>query len=125
MVWHYLTPVGRQFVYFVDGVATVTAPHSAAGARPTPPARRTPGVQGACEGLTGATGFKMIAVINPDSPVFIEPKFRTQPLTLLTVKKTAEVVSSEGPWYLVRFNDERWGRRVGYIHCSDVTRQDN
>jgi len=121
VVWHYLTPNGRQFVYFVDGVATVTAP---ADTRPVAPARQTPGRQGECQGLTAATGFKNLAVINADSPVFIEPKFRTQPLTLLPAKKTAEVSSADGAWYLIRFNDERWGRRVGYIHCSDVVRQD-
>ncbi len=121
VVWHYLTPNGRQFVYFVDGVATVTAP---AATPPVAPTRQTPGRQGECEGITAATGFKSLAVINADSPVFIEPKFRTQPLTLLPAKKTAEVGSAEGAWYLIRFNDERWGRRVGYIHCSDVVRQD-
>jgi hypothetical protein len=121
VVWHYLTPNGRQFVYFVDGVATVSVP---AGAEPVVPARQTPGRQGECEGVTAATGFKSLAIINTDSPVFIEPKLRTQPLTLLPLKKTAEVVSAEGAWYLIRFNDERWGRRVGYVHCSDVVRQD-
>jgi hypothetical protein len=126
VMWHYLTPGGRQFVYFVDGLATVAAPPDDRANTPlTPPERRTPGIQGACDGVTGTTGFKTIAVINPDSPVFIEPKFRTQPLTLLAVKKTAEVVSADGAWYLIRFNDAQWGRRVGSIHCSDVIKQDN
>jgi hypothetical protein len=122
VVWHYLTPTGRQLVYFVDGVATVTAPTATP---PVPPVRRTPGLQGECVGVTAATGFKIVAVANAEAPVFIEPKFKTQPLTELPPKKTAEVVSAEGAWYLIRFNDERGGRRVGYIHCSDVIRQEN
>jgi len=121
VMWHYLTPNGRQFVYFIEGVATVTAPTATP---PVAPARRTPGEQGECVGVTAAAGVKSVAVVNADSPVFIEPKFRTQPLTLLPTKKTAEIASVEGAWYLIRFNDERWGRRVGYIHCSDVIRQD-
>jgi hypothetical protein len=125
VIWHYLTPSGRQFVYFVNGLATVAEPSPGPDhVPPAAPERRAPGVQGACDGVTGTTGFKTIAVVNPDSPVFIEPKFRTQPLTLLPAKKTAEVVSAEGPWYLIRFTDPRWGRRVGYVHCSDVISQD-
>ena len=121
LMWHYLTPSGRQFVYIVNGVATAREPTATP---PLVPDRRTPGRQGECDGVTAAVGFKSLAVVNADSPVFIEPKFRTQPLTLLAVKKTAEIVSAEGAWYLIRFNDDRWGRRVGYIHCSDVIRQD-
>ena len=121
VVWHYLTPTGRQLVYFVDGVATVIAPTATP---PVPPARRTPGLQGECVGVTAATGRKIVAVANADAPVFIEPEFRTLPLTRLPTNKTAEVVSAEGAWYLIRFNDERWGRRVGYIHCSDVVRRE-
>lgn len=119
--WQYQTPAGPQFIYFINGVATVTAPASDPYGGPhATPERRVPGVQGACNGIAGTPGFKTIAVLNPGSPVFIEPKLRLQPLTLLPAKETAEVISLDGAWYRIRFHDDRWGPRVGYIHCSDV-----
>jgi hypothetical protein len=121
LAWHYPTPSGRQTVYIVGGLATMTAPSRAGSAPPSP---RDLVTLGACDGVRAAAGVKAVAVVNQDSPVFIEPKFRQQALTLLPIKKTADVLSDEGAWFLIRFNDERWGPRQGFIHCSDVTAQD-
>jgi hypothetical protein len=120
-VWHYVTPAGRLPVYFVADLATMAAPAAKRGAPLAAPPRHVPAGIGACEGVSAVSGLKTLIVATPDAPAFIEPRFRQVPLAMLDQGARLEVVRPEGAWYLVRFNDERWGKRNGYVHCSCVS----
>jgi hypothetical protein len=121
-VWYYVTPAGRLPVHFVGGLATIRVPVPAKGSSLQAPARREPGVSASCVGIEAVAGPKALVVRLADTPAFIEPRLRQVPLALLRAGAKLEVVSVDGAWYLVRFSDERWGKRVGYVHCTDVQR---
>ena len=118
--WYYATPDGRLPVYFVADLATATAPVVKRGAAPPAPVRRMPGEIASCNGIRAIAGLKALVVHMPNAPAFIEPRLRAVPLTTLPAGQKLEVTAVDGAWYLVRFKDERWGTRVGYVHCSDV-----
>ena len=58
--------------------------------------------------------------ITSAAPVFIYPQELPTPLATLNAGTTVPVVESTPSWFLVRFNDTRWGPRVGYVHCAKV-----
>jgi hypothetical protein len=61
----------------------------------------------------------------PDvAPVFIEPRVLPQPLATLPAGTSLISLQSEGDWYLVRFADQQWDDRVGYVHCANVRAAD-
>jgi hypothetical protein len=66
------------------------------------------------------SGPKTVTVSTAKAPLFIEPRVLPTPLTDLPRGAEAPVVQVEGDWYLVRFEDRRWGSRVGYVHCAQV-----
>jgi hypothetical protein len=45
------------------------------------------------------------------------------PLTNLPSGTVVPVIGIEGDWLLIRFDDRRWGSRVGYIHCANLRPQ--
>jgi hypothetical protein len=55
-----------------------------------------------------------------DVPVYVEPRTLETPLTTLPSAVMVTVGEREGDWYLVRFEDARWGPRAGYVHCSGL-----
>jgi hypothetical protein len=118
--WYYTTPAGRLPVYFINDLATFAAPSLKRGAPAPAPRRREPPRIGSCDGIVAVLGPKLLHVSATDTPIFIEPRFRQVPLALLAQKARLEVVRPEGAWYLVRFSDERWGKRNGYVHCGAV-----
>lgn len=61
-----------------------------------------------------------VTVATDNAPLFIQPRVLPVPLTNLSVGSALPVAETQGDWYLVRFNDVRWGSRVGYIHCRAV-----
>ena len=64
-----------------------------------------------------------VTVSTDQAPVFIGPRVLAVSLTTLSVGAVVPVVQAEGDWYLVRFEDRRWGSRVGYVHCANVGTQ--
>jgi hypothetical protein len=120
IAWFYTTPAGRLPVYFVQDLATVPLPAATRGVPLPTPTRRVPSRAGACDGILAVTGPKLLVVAPAETPAFIEPRFRQVPLAMLVRGARLDVVRPEGAWYLVRFNDERWGKRNGYVHCRDV-----
>ena len=81
-----------------------------------------PSVRAVPLGSCSQTGWpRRVAVSAPDAPVFIEARVRPVPLTTLALGRVLIVWEADGEWYLIQFDDRRWGPRVGYIHCSDVT----
>jgi hypothetical protein len=64
-------------------------------------------------------------VSSSDAPVFIEARVRPVPLTTLALGIVLTVLEADGEWYLIQFDDRRWGPRVGYIHCSNVTLEED
>jgi hypothetical protein len=60
------------------------------------------------------------AVTLADVPVFIQPRELQTPLTTLPSALMVAATERAGDWYLIRFEDRRWGPRVGYVHCSGL-----
>ena len=60
------------------------------------------------------------AVTLADVPVFIQPRELQTPLTTLPSAVMVAATERAGDWYLIRFEDRRWGPRVGYVHCSGL-----
>ena len=60
------------------------------------------------------------AVTMANVPVYIQPRELQTPLTTLPSALMVAVSERTDDWYLVRFDDRRWGPRVGYVHCSGV-----
>ena len=55
-----------------------------------------------------------------DVPVYIRPGPTEKPLATLTNGVALMVIERAGDWMLVRFQDFRFGPRVGYAHCSQL-----
>jgi hypothetical protein len=60
------------------------------------------------------------AVTLADVPVYVEPRRLQTPVTTLASAVMVTVAERAGDWYLVRFDDPRFGPRVGYAHCSSL-----
>lgn len=54
------------------------------------------------------------------APLFLKPDTTITPLRLTKEGSVLNVLSSEGDWYRVEYNDPQWGRRVGYIEKRHV-----
>lgn len=59
-------------------------------------------------------------VVSAPADVFIRAQQLRQPVASLPIDKIVTQVGAEGEWLLVRFDDQPWGRRTGYVHCSNV-----
>jgi hypothetical protein len=55
-----------------------------------------------------------------DVPVYIRPRPTEKPLATLTNGVALMVIERASDWVLVRFQDFRFGPRVGYAHCSQL-----
>ena len=55
-----------------------------------------------------------------DVPVYIEPRPMEKPLSTFTSGVLLMVIERSSDWVLVRFQDLRFGPRVGYAHCSQL-----
>ena len=53
--------------------------------------------------------------------VFINAVRAQAPMTRLSNGTLLTTMGSQNEWFFVRFVDSQWGRRAGYVHCSDVT----
>jgi hypothetical protein len=60
-------------------------------------------------------------VVTATAAVYIQPKRLVTPLTTFSRGATINTIKREGEWYFIRFEDQQWGRRVGFVHCSDLT----
>jgi hypothetical protein len=89
---------------------------------PTKPSRpesvTAPNVANACQLGQSFEPVKVIAASG--APVFIRPQVLQVPLTTLAADIQVPVIDWSGEWLLIRFEDLRWGPRVGYIHCTNV-----
>src|SRR5262249_31000047 len=122
VMWTYATPSGMQTVYFRQGVASVSPQAKPSTGRETRIVTSAPNsTPGAGQGVCNEDVPGLVMVKADDTPVFVTAKFRPEPLATFYAGTVLSVVNSEGPWRLVRFGDSRWGSRVGYIHCSDLT----
>ena len=43
-----------------------------------------------------------------------------EPLTRFRRGFALPVIGVENDWFLIRFDDPRWGKRVGFVQCADV-----
>jgi hypothetical protein len=55
-----------------------------------------------------------------DVPVYIRPRPTESPLATLTNGVALMVIERSSDWVLLRFQDLRFGPRVGYAHCSQL-----
>src|SRR6266496_2465837 len=74
----------------------------------------------ACDEIRKVPLPNTLTVSVAQTPVFIQPRVQQEPLTRLPSGVKLPVVEAEGDWFLIRFDDRRWDKRVGYVHCSDV-----
>src|SRR5207245_846313 len=65
-------------------------------------------------------GLGTATVVVDAASAYIEP--RTLRVPVKTFSRGTPIVTTErqGEWFLIRFQDERWGPRVGCIHCSEL-----
>jgi hypothetical protein len=90
-----------------------TIPAQPAAAEPAQPTL----VENACR-----SGWpEHVTVRAPAAPVFIQPRVLSVPLVSLTTGTALTPTQRTGDWFLIKFEDRRWGPRTGYIHCADVT----
>ena len=61
-----------------------------------------------------------VTVTATAAPIFVKPDPTRTPLRLAEKGTNLNVLTSEGEWYLVEWDDSRWGRRVGYIEKRHV-----
>ena len=64
--------------------------------------------------------FRMASVLSTEAPVFIEPRALPVPLATLRRGSVLTVAARDDDWIRVEFNDPRWGRRVGFVHCGHI-----
>jgi hypothetical protein len=60
------------------------------------------------------------ASVTTDAPLFVRPDANLTPLRVARAGTVINVLSSEGDWYQVEFQDPQYGRRVGFIHKSQA-----
>lgn len=58
--------------------------------------------------------------VKSTSPVFVEPRELRVPVATMTAGAVLPIAEVANDWLLVRFEDDQWGPRVGYIHCATV-----
>jgi hypothetical protein len=56
-----------------------------------------------------------------EASIFIQPRELPVPLTTLPGGSVLPVTEVSGDWYLVKFGDQRWGPRIGYVRCTNVS----
>lgn len=66
------------------------------------------------------TGPLRVGIILTEARVFIRPRELQTPLATLANATRVSMLERSGEWVLVRFEDRRWGPRVGYVRCSAV-----
>ena len=74
----------------------------------------------ACVQMTTQPLPTHVTISVEEAKVFVHPRVLPTPLTTLKLGVVAPVLKSDGEWFLVPFDDQRWGTRAGYVHCSDV-----
>lgn len=93
-------------------------------ARADPPASVEPQParvpENACAQVAGGVLRRNVRVTADAARVYIYPRQMQQPLSALPQGTTLPVTQREGDWLFIRFQDRRWGPRVGYVHCADV-----
>ena len=57
-------------------------------------------------------------VVRLDAPAYVAPRELEVPLATIAAGTRLPIMEAAGEWILVRFDDRRWGPRVGYLHCS-------
>jgi hypothetical protein len=73
-----------------------------------------------CRGALSDVGIARVATAA--ASVYIDPERLHVPLITFPHGATVTVTKREGDWFLIRFDDARWGARVGFIHCSELAR---
>jgi hypothetical protein len=107
-------------------VIDAPAPRTVTPARQTREKRsavETPSTTTSSQVTTPSCGNEHITnvrVAKSGAAVFIQPQVLPTPLLTLAIGTELPVMKSAGGWYYVRFEDNRWGSRFGYIHCSSV-----
>lgn len=56
-----------------------------------------------------------VATVTTNAPIYIGPEETQTPLRVAAVGTRLRVISEEGEWLQVEFQDPRYGRRVGYV----------
>jgi hypothetical protein len=72
-------------------------------------------------GQANAQSTTRVVVNATAAPVFVLPDATMTPLRVAKEGSELNVITSEGDWYRVEFNDPQWGRRVGYIEKRHVS----
>jgi hypothetical protein len=54
------------------------------------------------------------------APAYVEPKVLQVPVETFHQGDALDITDRAGDWFLTRFQDRRWGPRVGFIHCSQL-----
>ena len=71
-------------------------------------------------GQASAQGATRVVVSSTAAPVFVLPDSARVPLRTAKEGSVLTVIAAEDGWYRVEFQDQQWGRRVGYIEKRHV-----
>jgi peptidase M48-like protein len=65
--------------------------------------------------------YRQVQILPGEARIFVQPKVLQVPLATLQAGTLVTLVQPEGGWFLVEFNDTRWGKRVGFVECSRLS----
>jgi hypothetical protein len=121
-VWYYPTPSGTQQVLMVRnasaGGAGLRATELVSGNK-TPTLATLPA---SCEVQMAPIS---VTTRYPSVPAFTRAQFGPAPVAAFEAGAVLSVLERTGSWFLIRFNDRRWGERRAYVHCTDVEVRSN
>jgi hypothetical protein len=63
---------------------------------------------------------KETATVTANAPIFIGPEVSETPLRVAAPGTVLIVLDRRADWIQVQFNDQQWGRRVGWVHRALV-----
>jgi hypothetical protein len=103
--WLYATPDGDRYVYFVNGVASMTAPTKQRTPAPAPVA-----------GCSQAPEARVVTTLVANTPAYSAPRVRPEAVVRMAAGTTLTVLRTAGAWFAVSLGETHGA----YVHCSDV-----
>jgi len=70
--------------------------------------------------ISGEAAAQQVASIYLGAPIYEKPSVYTEPILVAGPDSTAHILTREGVWYRISFDDSQGQKRVGYVQASYV-----